>query len=179
MMKRLIRSALTLACVCLAVTAWSADKLPLHPELEPMRPFLGITWRGERMDPGADRPRVEVVRYDRTLNGEVIRMLHSINNGDLVGEMVIRWNENSGHAEYHYFTSAGYYTTGLVTFDKRSFTIEEQPSAADTGTPPMRTVRRLSRGRLLSSSHLFVNERWTEAEPSIYVAAPEEKLRFR
>jgi hypothetical protein len=152
------------------------EPLPLHQALEPMRPFLGITWRGDLTDPGSKRRRFDVVRYDRTLNGEAIRMLHSVNNGDLGGEMLIRYDEEDARVEYHYFTSAGFLTTGSIRFRGRSFVAEDD---VKEGQVPMRTVRRLDGDRLVSSTQMLRDGRWTRGTEQFYEPAPDEKIRYR
>lgn len=150
--------------------------LPLHQELEPMRPFLGITWRGDLTDPGSKHRRFDVVRYDRTLNGEVIRMLHSVNNGDLGGEMLIRYNEEAGRVEYHYFTSAGFLSTGTIRFRGLGFVAEDD---VKDGQVPMRTLRRIDGDRLVSSTQMLRDGRWTKGTEQFYEPAPDEKIRYR
>lgn len=180
MMQRLLRFLVPIVAVVLLSAAAPppepVEVLPLHPELEPLRPFLGVTWRGDLSDPGSAVKRFDVVRYDRTLNGELIRMLHSVNNGDLGGEMLIRWNEEAGRLEYHYFTSAGFYTTGVIRMRGRSLIAED--INAD-GKPGMRTIRGLRGEFLVSRTQMFVKGRWTRGSEQIYEPAPDEKIRYR
>ncbi len=172
-----VRVAVAFVALCLlSGAALDEDALPLHEKLEQLRPFLAITWKGDLSDPGSKLRRFDVVRYDRTLNGEVIRMLHSINDGDLGGEMVIRYNEAAKRVEYHYFTSAGFLTTGSIRFNGRAFVAEDDEQA---GQVPMRMERRIKGDRMISKTQMFRDGGWTRGTEQFYVAAPEEKIRYR
>src|SRR5512147_531386 len=62
-------------------STFAGDNPSLDPNLEPLRPLLGQTWRGEFKGSTADKPMVDVSSWERALNGKAVRMLHSINNG--------------------------------------------------------------------------------------------------
>lgn len=152
------------------------EVLPLHPKLERLRPFLGVTWRGDLRDPGTKNRRIDVVRYDRTLNGEVVRMLHSMNNGDLGGEMVIRFSDEKDAVEYHYFTSAGFYVQGIMTFRGGRMIAEDQDAE---GRPVLRTERWRKGDALVSVTRMYREGEWTRGTEQIYEPAPDEKIRYR
>jgi hypothetical protein len=152
------------------------EDLPLHPKLEELRPFLGVTWKGDLSDPGAKARRTDIVRYDRTLNGEVVRMLHSMNNGDFGGEMIIRFSEEKEAVEYHYFTSAGFYVQGIMTFRGGRMIAEDRDAQ---GQPVIRTVRSLKGERLISKTQMYRDGGWTQGTEQFYEPAPEEKIRYR
>lgn len=94
----------------------AADKLPLDPHLEPLRPWLEKTWKGEFKNSKPDKPQIDVVCWERALNGKSIRILHSLNNGAYGGEAIVRWNETKQEVNYHYFTTADFTTLGTMTF---------------------------------------------------------------
>jgi len=48
------------------------DRPSLHPELEPFRELLGKTWAGQFPDAPDGSPVLDVVRYERALNGMVV-----------------------------------------------------------------------------------------------------------
>ena len=89
----------------------------LDPHLEPMRPLLNKTWRGPFKGSRPDKPVVDVMRAERALNGRAIRSLHSINEGSYGGETIYMWSEQKKAVTYHYFTTAGFMTTGTLRFD--------------------------------------------------------------
>lgn len=74
------RLALLLS-IGLAPAAAAAE---MHPKLSPLRPLLGKTWRGSLEKPGSAKPVVDVQRWELALNGQAVRVLHSINDGDRI-----------------------------------------------------------------------------------------------
>jgi hypothetical protein len=96
-------------------SAVAAETQPaLNPHLEVLRPLLGKTWRGIFDGSKPDKPTVDVSRWERVLNGQAVRSLHSINNGVYGGETLFIWNEKAQTVEYYYFTTGGYMTTGTM-----------------------------------------------------------------
>jgi hypothetical protein len=102
----------------------------LDAHLEPFRPFLGRTWRGEFKESTPEKPMVDVARWERALNGKAVRVLHSINDGAYGGEIVIRWDAEKDALVYHYFTTAGFMTTGTMTIAGGKITAVERVSGA-------------------------------------------------
>ena len=104
-----------LAAAAFIVTARADETGKLDEALEPLRPFLGKTWRGEFKDSTPEKPMVDVARWERALNGRAVRVLHSVNEGVYGGESIIRWDPEQKTLVYHYFTTAGFATTGTMT----------------------------------------------------------------
>ena len=48
------------------------------------------------------------------LNGNGLRITHSVNNGEYGGESIIMWDEELGKFVSFYFTTAGFYTQATV-----------------------------------------------------------------
>src|SRR2546430_16124359 len=88
----------------------------LDPRLEALRPLLDKTWRGEFANSKPEKPTIDVMRWERALNGKAVRVLHSVNDGVYGGETIIRWDENKQAVTYHYFTTAGFMTAGTMSF---------------------------------------------------------------
>jgi hypothetical protein len=110
-----IRHHLVLLCSFWAgLSLLAADKPSLDSHIEPLRPLLDKTWKGAFKDSKPDKPTVDVMRWERALNGNAVRVLHSINNGSYGGETIIRWDEKQQAVTYHYFTTAGFTTAGTM-----------------------------------------------------------------
>ena len=77
-----ILSQILLLVVAFAVDVLAADKASLDEHLEPLRPFLGKTWKGHFQNSTPEKPLVDVSRWERALNGKAVRILHSINGGE-------------------------------------------------------------------------------------------------
>jgi len=59
-----------------SLAAIAAKELPLNAHLEHLRPLLK-TWKGTFNESKPDKPTVDVQRWERALNGQAIRILHS------------------------------------------------------------------------------------------------------
>ena len=106
------RTVLAALAVMLAAPLQSAE---LDPRLAPLAPLVGKTWRGEMSPPGAEKPVVDVSRFEVALNGRAIRSLHSINDGVYGGETLFARDDEKKAIVYTYFTTGGFYTVGTVT----------------------------------------------------------------
>ena len=58
-----------------AASLAAADQPSLHPRLEPLRPFLEKTWTGAFKNSTPEKPVVDVMRWERALNGKAVRIL--------------------------------------------------------------------------------------------------------
>jgi hypothetical protein len=88
------------AALTLVAAVLSAGEL--DPRLEPLRPLVGKTWRGDLSPPGAARPAVDVHRFELALGGRAVRSLHSINDGDYGGETLFVWDDARKSIVYTY-----------------------------------------------------------------------------
>lgn len=97
----------------------AAEQGSLDPHLEPLRPWLGKTWKSEAAEASNAEPKVDVARWERALNGRAVRILHSINEGSYGGETIALWDEAKKSVIYHYFTTAGFTTNGTIDLQRR------------------------------------------------------------
>src|SRR5262245_36975858 len=94
------------ATVGFTLSVPAADSPVLDSHLEPLRPLLGKTFKGEFKESTPEKPRFDVARWERALNGKAIRVLHSVNDGVYGGESIVRWDETKQAVTFHYFTTA-------------------------------------------------------------------------
>src|SRR5580658_1022370 len=106
-------TALFAACAA-ALSLTAADKPSLNPHLAPLEPLLGKTWKGAFKNSTPEHPMVDVEHWERALNGQAVRQVHSINNGAYGGETMFVWDEKKQSVVYYYFTTAGFMTTGTL-----------------------------------------------------------------
>jgi hypothetical protein len=116
-MKRVYYLAIVAFCSTAPAAVFGADQLPLDSRLDPLRPLVGKTWKGDCKNSMPENPIVDVARWERALNGKAVRVLHSINDGAYGGETIFMWHEKRAAVGFHYFTTAGFMTAGSVTFD--------------------------------------------------------------
>jgi hypothetical protein len=132
---------LVVSCLAAAVGLADNEKPPaLNPHLEPLRPLLGKTWRGVFEGSKPDKPTIDVARWERALNGQAVRQLHSINGGIYGGETLFIWNEKEHTLQYYYFTTEGYMTTGTFEAKDGKFVTREQVKGDAGGVTEVRAT---------------------------------------
>ncbi len=78
--------------VTLALPA-AAPAAELDAHLAPLRPMVGKTWRGVFPKSTPEKPVVDISRFEAALNGQAVRNLHSINDGEYGGESLMIWDK--------------------------------------------------------------------------------------
>lgn len=152
----------------------------LIPRLLPLKPFIGKTWRGTFKSSTPAKPMVDVSRWERTLNGRAVRMLHSLNNGEYGGEIIIMWDNEKKSLVFFYFSTAGTFTRGTMKFeDGKLITHEILPKTRDGITEMKAFNEILPDGRMRSKTRFFKNGKWVDAYEVIYVEDPCAKVIFK
>src|SRR5690349_8291509 len=108
-----------------SASALAAETNSLAKQLEPLRPFLGKTWKGEFKNSTPENPKVDIQKWERALNGKAVRIMHSVNDGSYGGETIVTVNPKTSRVEFHYFTTAGFSTHGTMEIDGQKVTTRE------------------------------------------------------
>jgi hypothetical protein len=175
-----INPVLILVWLSSATLVLAAGKPSLNPHLEPLRPLLDKTWKGTFANSKPEKPTVDVQRWERVLNGQGIRLLHSINDGVYGGETIFIWDENKQAITYYYFTTAGYMTTG--TFepkDGKFITHEEVKGEAGGVTEVKATSELLPDGKFHVRAEYLKNGQWSLGHEVTYQEAPSAMVVFK
>lgn len=152
----------------------------MDPHLEPLQPLLGKTWRGEFPSSTAAKPVVDVSRYELVLNGQVVRNLHSINDGDYGGESLLTWDKEKLALVYSYFTTGGFYTTGTMQAEDGALVAHEVVKGDSDGITEVKaTLRILPDGKLHVTSQYFKAGAWVPGRDMFYVEDPRATVRFK
>lgn len=88
------------------------------PAYEPMKvfaPFAGKSFRGEWTDEKGKKI-VDIATYDIILNGRALQSTHRIEGSDYGGRTIFFYDEGAKKYVFHYFTTAGFHTTGASDF---------------------------------------------------------------
>lgn len=158
----------------------AAEPPPLDSHLEPLRPWLGKTWKGEFKDPKPDKPTVDISRWERALNGKAVRILHSVNEGAYGGESLVMWDEKKQAVIYHYFTTAGFTTTGTMTFqDGKVFTHEIVTGSAGGVTEVRGTSEMGAEGTFRVKTEYLKEGTWVAGRDVTYREAPTASVVFK
>ncbi len=178
-----ISTALLMA-VPLAALAGEPDA-GLDENLKAFEPFVGKTWRAEQLDPKSGKKMVDVSRWERTLNGQAVRILHSVNDGQYAGETIVMYDPESKGLRFWYFTSAGFFTEGTGSFDGQKFVSLEKVTASGEGpakgiTEVRATAEVLDGGKTLKSKSEYLKDgEWVPGHAFTYVEAPDAKVVMR
>jgi hypothetical protein len=178
---RTVRLLLVLAC-CFQTTGktYGAEKPSLDPHLEPLRPLLEKTWSGKLEGGKPDKPMLDVMRWERALNGKAIRILHSINDGVYGGETILRWDEKKQTAVYHYFTTAGYMTVGKMTSKDGKISTHEVVEGGANGVTEVRATTELRPdGTVRVKAEYSKDGKWQPGHEATYRQDPTAKVIFK
>ncbi|TPW02071.1 MAG: putative secreted protein [bacterium] len=103
----------------------------------PFEHLVGKTWRGVGTGPEAVE---DIQRWEWAVGGHAVRVTHSVGGGAYAGETLIFRDKASGAYIYHYFTSGGFHTTGVMRpTGPGAFEAEETVHGLD-GFPPIRST---------------------------------------
>lgn len=103
----------------------------------PFEHLVGKTWRGVGTGPEAVE---DIQRWDWAVGGHAVRVVHSVGGGAYAGETLIFRDRDSGAYIFHYFTSGGFHTTGVMrSTGPGAFEAEETVHGLD-GFPPIRST---------------------------------------
>lgn len=152
----------------------------LAKELEPFRPFLGKTYRGEMTESTPEKPVVDISRWERALNGMAVRNIHSLNNGEYGGETIIFYDKSTESLVYYYFTTAGFFTHGMMKFDGNRIISHEFVKGNENGISEVKsTAEILENGELHNKSMYLKNGEWVDGHEATYVEAPDAQVIFK
>lgn len=160
--------------------ACAADPAPLAKELEPFRPFIGKTWKGTGPGQEPGSTMTDVARWERALNGQAIRTLHSVNDGTYGGESLIFWDRETKSLTFYYFTTAGFYTHGTMTFDGAKCVGREVVSGNENGITEVRsTTEILPDGKMKTTSEYLQKDKWVPGHSFLYAEDPAAQVVFK
>jgi hypothetical protein len=177
-MTTLSRSLVWIAAWLMIQSVTLADSA-LIPQLEPLRPWLRI-WKGGFSNSTPEKPQIDVARWERALNGRAIRVLHSINRGEYGGETMITWNEAKRSLVFHYFTTAGFQTSGTIEVRDRTLVTHEVVEGSAEGVTEVRATMKLQPdGSMLSASEYLKGGHWQTGHEIHYREDPSAEVVFR
>lgn len=152
----------------------------LAPELELFRPYLGILWQAD-LEGQEGKKQTDRAYWQRALNGQAIKTIHSINDGEYGGETMIFWDKQHKTLAYYYFTTAGFYTHGRMRFDAKSqvLTAEEQVENNANGITAVRSRSVLTTGSLSIKSEYLQHGKWIPGHAAVYLPTKDGQVRFQ
>ena len=132
------------------------DTNNLSKHLKAFEPYIGKTYKGEFVGSTSKKPVFDVQYWERILNGHGIKMTHSVNDGEYGGESIIMWDIKSESLQSWYFTTAGFYTEAIITYeDKKIVSIEEVIGNQNGITKVKSIVQLLPNGEMHTAAQYF------------------------
>lgn len=166
---------LGLIALLLIATASAAPAAEPSPHLEPLRPFVGKTWKG-LVDP--EKGVYDVARWELALGGQAVRILHSVGGGAYGGETIVMWDREKESLVYYYFTTAGFYTHGTFRVDEEGrLHSREVVTGNEAGIREVEATQEvLPDGRMRVRTRMLRGDAWEDRGEVIYVEAPDAKV---
>ncbi len=140
------------------------------PRYQPMAVFEGLdgkTFRGEGAGPDG-APIIDIAKWQTILGGRAFQSTHRLEDGSYGGRTIFFYDEDAKEYIFHYFTTAGFHTTGTATPTRDGFMVIEQVR----GHPKYVEVRSeiaIGEGSMrVASRHKDKNGVFTDGEVMIY-----------
>jgi hypothetical protein len=160
--------------------ASAAEPSSLDPHLEAFRPLIGKTWKGTFNNSTPEKQTVDVMQWERALNGKAVRVLHSINDGAYGGETIFMWDEKEQKVGFHYFTTAGFMTSGSVTIEDGKFITHEVVTGRSGGVTEVQATSELvSDGGFHVKAEYLKDNKWEPGHEVTYREDATAKVVFK
>ena len=168
------RISAIVAVLALASVALGQDREPVA-QLLPFEPFVGKTWKALV---NVEKELYDVARWEYALNGQAIRMLHSVADGAYGGETIVMWDREREELVYTYFTTAGFYTTGTMEFDDegRLLSREQVTGNQDGVTEVEATMELTEDGGMRVVTRMLRDGEWEDRGDVVYRESPESEV---
>jgi len=141
---------------------------------------VGKTLEGAFVNSETGESAIDVQRWEETLGGKAIRVVHSLNAGEYGGETIIFWDNKKSAVAFYYFTTAGFYTHGTMTFELGVFTAHEVVEGSADGITEVRSSSRmLEDGRVHMKTEFLKDGGWVPGHEVYYAEAPEAEVVFK
>ena len=151
----------------------------LSSRLKGLEKFLGKTYKGEFLNSSQENPLFDMMFWERALNGNAVRILHSVNEGEYGGETIIMWNPDKNKLYSWYFNTGGSQSEGTVEIDTDHCLIIENVSKNKNGIKKVKTIYKYTRsGEINCKVKYFINNIWFDAHNHLYKQI-DKKLIFK
>ena len=142
--------------------------------------FLGKRFQGEFYNSSKENPLVDIIYFERILNGEAIKITHSVNHGEYGGEYIIAWNSDKGKIESYYFSTGGEIRVSSIDITNNEISIKEDFSKNKNGIQKVKKIFRLdAEGSLENNVSYMINNMWVKSHEMIYSRNDSAKIIFR
>lgn len=171
------------AIFALVVTLFAGSlfgQVELNEHLKTFEPYLNKTMKGE-LNPGdGGEVKYDISRFEAILNGQAIRAMHSVNDGDYGGETIIMWDKEKESLVFYYFTTAGFYTSGTLSVEENKYTAVEKVVGNENGITEVKSTSEIREdGTVKVESSYLKNGEWVKGHSVVYHESPESEIKFK
>ena len=166
--------------ILLPILLVSGQKKPfLSDHLIEMKPFIGNTYKGNFINSTKENPMTDIISFERALNGNAVKVIHSVNNGEFGGETIVMWNPEKRGLQSWYFTSAGSLTIKNVQIKKDTFISIENVERNQNGITKVKTIIEALHGNQITKrTKYLMNNLWKDGSETIYNKVHDHKPVF-
>jgi hypothetical protein len=131
-----LRNALAAAIVAattMFASALAGEKETHGTAYEPMAPFeklAGRVWKGEGTGPNGEAI-VDIAVHELILGGRAFQSTHKLEGASYGGRTIFFYDEGAKEYVFHYFTTAGFHTTGTIEPTETGFIAVEAVKGHD------------------------------------------------
>ena len=151
------------------ISGQTKSKTFLSEHLTGLKPFIGNTYKGNFINSTKENPMTDVLSFERALNGNAVKVTHSVNNGEYGGETMVMWNSEKEGLQSWYFTSAGSLTIQNVQIKKDTFISIEDVAGNQNGITKVKTIIEVLHGdQIQKRTKYLMNNLWKDGSEIIY-----------
>ena len=173
----MIKKILFLLLVFFSPTANSNKDL--SEELSYFQSLIGKTYEGEFAATPQGSSMADVQYWERILNGNGIRITHSINDGEYGGEIVIMWDWEKEVLTGWYFTTAGFYTQQKYHIEDDALVSYEDVVGNENGITAVRSSTKIIDNGFHRKTEYFLEEEWVYGHELFYEEVLDKEVIFK
>jgi len=148
----------------------------LIEELKYFEPLVGKTYLGKF----SSNTDTDISEWETILNGQAIRTVHSVNEGEYGGETIIYWDKAKKEIVAHYFTTAGFYTVGTMKIEGNKIVAVDELTGSTTGITAVKSETFITdNGGFKFEAFYLRNGIWEEGHNVTYTVDNTKKPAFR
>ncbi|WP_020399629.1 hypothetical protein [Kordiimonas gwangyangensis] len=130
------------------------------PELAPLAPFVGKTWKSEGDGSDESEASADISKWEWAMHGRAVRITHAVGGGSYGGESLIHWDAQLQKIIFRYLTTAGFYTDGVITPTDDGIEVHEYVRGAKSGPTEARSGYKMSGGEMHGWAQFKVDGEW-------------------
>lgn len=147
----------------------SNDLFLLHDDLKVFKYFIGKTFSGEIQNYKKDSYVNEIVNWEAIFKGNGIRIKHSINNDEFIGESIIMFDGKEKSYSCWYFSSGGISNKSKFLIEDNKIIFFEDVSENNNSITKIRTSYLISEnGGYYKKILYLINNVWVKGNNILY-----------